>query len=226
MKQPRILVVDDEQDLCEILRFNLEMAGYEVVVAYSAEEALGKMEHIDMLLLDVMMPGMSGFELAGQLKQSERTASIPIIFLTAKDTEEDMLRGFEMGADDYVAKPFSIREVLARVKAVLGRSATNGDIIRFRNLCMDVQARRVVVDGQEVALTKTEFSILHLLLTHQGRVFTRNQLIERVWPTDVVVTERTVDVNLTRLRKKIGEYAACISNKTGFGYYFQAYEET
>jgi DNA-binding response OmpR family regulator len=226
MKQPRILVVDDEQDLCEILRFNLEMAGYEVVVAYSAEEALGMMEHIDMLLLDVMMPGMSGFELAGQLKRSERTASIPIIFLTAKDTEEDMLRGFEMGADDYVAKPFSIREVLARVKAVLGRSATNGDIIRFRNLCMDVQARRVVVDGQEVALTKTEFSILHLLLTHQGRVFTRNQLIERVWPTDVVVTERTVDVNLTRLRKKIGEYAACISNKTGFGYYFQAYEET
>jgi DNA-binding response OmpR family regulator len=226
MKQPRILVVDDEQDLCEILCFNLEMAGYEVVVAYSAEEALGMMEHIDMLLLDVMMPGMSGFELAGQLKRSERTASIPIIFLTAKDTEEDMLRGFEMGADDYVAKPFSIREVLARVKAVLGRSATNGDIIRFRNLCMDVQARRVVVDGQEVALTKTEFSILHLLLTHQGRVFTRNQLIERVWPTDVVVTERTVDVNLTRLRKKIGEYAACISNKTGFGYYFQAYEET
>ena len=221
MKQ-RILVVDDEHDLCEILRFNLETAGYEVVVAYSAEEVqVHDVTRFQLILLDVMMPGISGFELARQLKSSERTAGIPIIFLTAKDTEEDTLHGFELGADDYVAKPFSLREVLARVKVVLGRSISHANEIRFHNLYMDVQSRRVTLNGQDVDLTKTEFSILRLLLTHQGQIFTRSERIEQVWPADVVVSERTVDVNLTRLRKKIGEYASCICNKTGFGYYFE-----
>ena len=221
MKQ-RILVVDDEHDLCEILRFNLETAGYEVVVAYSAEEVQAHdVTRFQLILLDVMMPGISGFELARQLKSSKRTAGIPIIFLTAKDTEEDTLHGFELGADDYVAKPFSLREVLARVKVVLGRSTSHTNEIHFHNLYMDVQSRRVTLNGQDVDLTKTEFSILHLLLTHQGHIFTRSELIEQVWPADVVVSERTVDVNLTRLRKKIGEYASCICNKTGFGYYFE-----
>ncbi len=221
MNQPRILVVDDEQDLCEILRFNLETAGYEVVVAYSAEEALSKIGYFDLLLLDVMMPGMSGFELAKRLKDDSRTASIPIIFLTAKDAEEDTLLGFQVGADDYVTKPFSVREVLARVKVVLGRKSQQNHELIYGKLRIDLTSKSLTIDGQPVALTKTEFELLHLLLQHRGKVFSRKEILDKVWPSDVIVTERTADVNLARLRKKLGEYAACISNKPGFGYYFQ-----
>ena len=221
MEHKRILIVDDEQDLCEIIQFNLLAAGYEADVAYSAEEALLKdLQTFDLLLLDVMMPGLSGFELAERLKASEQTAQIPLIFLTAKDTEDDTLTGFGLGADDYVAKPFSVREVVARVGAVLKRNAPTTKMLRHQGLTVDLTTKSVAIDGMEVALTRTEFDLLALLLSHQGQVYSRQQLLESVWPDDVIVTDRTVDVNITRLRKKLGAYAACIVTRPGFGYCF------
>ena len=194
-----ILIVDDERDLCEILRFNIAAEGFTADVAYSAEEALQRLGHgrYDLILLDVMMEGMSGFELARQLN-----GVVPVIFITAKDSEEDVLEGFSLGADDYVVKPFSVREVIARVKAVLLRSAAR-------------------VDGEVISLTKTEYELLRLFLTHQGQVFSRQELLSKVWPNDVIVTDRTVDVNITRLRKKLGSYAANIVTRQGYGYCFQ-----
>ena len=221
----KILVVDDEQDLCEILKFNLETEGYVVETANSAEEALEKdVAGFNLLLLDVMMGGMSGFDLARRLKTEEKTAHIPIIFLTAKDTEQDMLHGFGLGADDYIAKPFRIMEVLARVKAVLNRSTHSTQVspetLRYDHLVLNLNTKTVSVDGEEVAFTKTEFELLRLLLEHKGRVFSRQELIDHVWPSDVMVLDRTVDVNITRMRKKIGRYAPCISTRLGYGYYF------
>ena len=225
MEKKRLLVVDDEQDLCDILLFNLTSAGFQAEAAFSAEEAIGKgIEQYDLLLLDVMMPGMSGFELAERLKTDERTARIPIIFLTAKDTEDDTLQGFGLGADDYVTKPFSVREVVARVKAVLGRSQGDRHALTFEGLSLDTVSKTVRVDGAEVSLTRTEFDLLRLLLSHRGEVFSRQQLLEQVWPSDVIVTDRTVDVNITRLRKKIGQYASCIVARQGFGYCFENIE--
>lgn len=224
----RILVVDDEQDLCEILKFNLETEGYQVETANSAEEALQhNLPSFDLLLLDVMMGGMSGFALAKKLKTEEATAGIPIIFLTAKDTENDTVTGFNLGADDYISKPFSLREVMVRVRAVLRRtSEQHGEpqhsVISYQGLVMDLDKKTVTIDGNEVAFTKTEFELLHLLLSERGRVFSREQLIERVWPKDVLVLDRTVDVNITRLRKKVGRFAKCIVTRLGFGYYFDA----
>ncbi|MDY4705320.1 MAG: response regulator transcription factor [Prevotella sp.] len=224
----RILVVDDEQDLCEILKFNLETEGYLVETANSAEEALQhNLPSFDLLLLDVMMGGMSGFALAKKLKAEEATADIPIIFLTAKDTENDTVTGFNLGADDYISKPFSLREVMVRVRAVLRRtSEQHGEpqhsVISYQGLVMDLDKKTVTIDGNEVAFTKTEFELLHLLLSERGRVFSREQLIERVWPKDVLVLDRTVDVNITRLRKKVGRFAKCIVTRLGFGYYFDA----
>ena len=217
----RILIVDDERDLCAILDFNLRSEGYDTVVAHSAEEALQRIdnEHFHLLLLDVMMEGMSGFEMARHLHHS-----IPIIFLTAKDTEEDMLEGFQLGADDYIAKPFSIKEVLARVKAVLGRTSsteTPSETLCYEGLCIYLHRKVVTVDGEEISVTRTEFELLVLLLQEQGHVFSRQQLIERVWPKDVIVTDRTVDVNITRLRKKIGHYANHIVTRQGYGYCFE-----
>ena len=226
MEQKRILVVDDEQDLCEILLYNLTAAGYQAEVVYSAEMAIEKgVAQYDLLLLDVMMPGMSGFELARQLKDNEATASIPIIFLTAKGTEEDMLQGFGLGADDYVKKPFSVREVMARVKAVLCRSeaaeADKPKTLQYEGLVIDLSHKSVKVDGEAVALTKTEFELLVLLLSHRGKVFSRQEILDSVWPQDVIVTDRTVDVNVTRMRKKIGRYANLIVSRQGFGYVFE-----
>ena len=224
----RILVVDDEQDLCEILKFNLETEGYQVETANSAEEALQhNLPSFDLLLLDVMMGGMSGFALAKKRKTEEATADIPIIFLTAKDTENDTVTGFNLGADDYISKPFSLREVMVRVRAVLRRtSEQHGEpqhsVISYQGLVMDLDKKTVTIDGNEVAFTKTEFELLHLLLSERGRVFSREQLIERVWPKDVLVLDRTVDVNITRLRKKVGRFAKCIVTRLGFGYYFDA----
>ena len=227
MEQRRILVVDDERDLCDILLFNLHAAGYQAEAAFSAEEALGLMQNrYDLLLLDVMMPGMSGFELARRLKEDEHTSHIPIIFLTAKDTEDDTLQGFSLGADDYVTKPFSVREVMARVKAVLNRSIApdtslkEGDL-RFEGLAINAANKTACIDGEPIALTRTEYDLLHLLLSHRGRVFSRQQLLDSVWPQDVIVTERTVDVNITRLRKKLDRYAACLVSRTGYGYTFE-----
>ena len=226
MKPKRILVVDDEQDLCEILQFNLNVAGYGTDVAFSAEEAIGKgIEQYDLLLLDVMMPGLSGFELAQRLKTDEKTAHIPIIFITAKDAEDDTLQGFGLGADDYVTKPFSVREVVARVNAVLRRRPTPSPSPRegrmtCDGLVVDTISKTVTIDDARVELTRTEFDLLALLLDHRGQVFSRQELLDRVWPDDVIVTERTVDVNITRLRKKLSSYASCILTRQGFGYYF------
>lgn len=224
-KTYKILVVDDEQNLCEILAYNLRNDGYEVTEANSAEEALElPLAAFDLMLLDVMMGGMSGFDLARRLKTEEKTAHIPIIFLTAKDTEQDMLHGFGLGADDYIAKPFRIMEVLARVKAVLNRSTHSTQVspetLRYDHLVLNINTKTVSVDGEEVAFTKTEFELLRLLLEHKGRVFSRQELIDHVWPSDVMVLDRTVDVNITRMRKKIGRYAPCISTRLGYGYYF------
>lgn len=228
-KNYNILVVDDEQDLCEILKFNLETEGYQVETANSAEEALEKdLPSFHLLLLDVMMGGMSGFQMAKQLKAETTTAQIPIIFLTAKDTENDTLTGFNLGADDYISKPFSIREVLVRIRAVLRRTAEqNGTsvqptVINYQGLQLNLDKKSVSIDGEDIPFTKTEFELLRLFLEEQGRVFSRQELIDRIWPKDVLVLDRTVDVNITRMRKKIGRFAKCIVTRLGFGYYFDA----
>lgn len=229
MKQnARILVVDDEQDLLEILKFNLETEGYEVMTATSAEDALQlDIASFDLLLLDVMMGGMSGFAMARQLKDNPATAPVPIIFLTARDTENDTVTGFNLGADDYISKPFSLREVMVRVRAVLRRTAKeNGEeevkTLSYQGIVMNLDRKTVSVDGEDIPFTKTEFELLHLLLDERGRVFSRQELIERIWPKDVLVLDRTVDVNITRLRKKIGRFAKCIVTRLGFGYYFDS----
>ena len=226
MEQKRILVVDDERDMCDILLFNLHAAGYHAAVAYSAEEALRlNVAEFDLLLLDVMMPGMSGFELAKRLKEDEQTRHIPIIFLTAKDAEDDTLQGFSLGADDYVTKPFSVREMMARVKAVLNRSLSQllqkEEILEYKGITVNYVKKSVCIDGSPISLTRTEYELLYLLLRHRGRVFSRQQLLDGGWPRDVIVTERTVDVNIARLRKKLERYAACITSRTGFGYSFE-----
>ena len=225
----KILVVDDEQDLCEILKFNLETEGYVVETANSAEEALEKdVADFNLLLLDVMMGGMSGFQMAKQLKANPMIANIPIIFLTARDTENDTVTGFNLGADDYISKPFSIREVLVRIRAVLRRTAemngkaTEPTTISYQGLVLNLDKKTVSIDGENVPFTKTEFELLRLLLEEKGRVFSRQELIDRVWPKDVLVLDRTVDVNITRMRKKIGPFAKCIVTRLGFGYYFDA----
>ena len=235
MEQKRILVVDDEQDLCEILLYNLKAAGFQAEAAYSGEMAWEKIVNrkssnskcFDLLILDVMMPGISGFELAERLKADERTSRVPIIFLTAKDAEDDTLRGFGLGADDYVTKPFSVREVVARVKAVMNRSLPQplqkeGGQVSYEGLTLDLGRKMTTVDGESVSLTKTEFELLGLLLKHRGQVFSRQQIFDAVWPEDVVVNDRTVDVNITRMRKKIGRYGSFIVSRQGFGYCFES----
>ena len=225
----KILVVDDEQDLCEILKFNLETEGYTVDTANSAEEALETdIDQYNLLLLDVMMGEMSGFALAKKLKSESGTSMIPVIFLTARDTENDMITGFNIGADDYISKPFSIREVMLRVRAVLRRTKAVGqnedcnEGISYQGLVLDLSKKTVNIDGENIPFTKTEFELLHTLLAERGRVFSRQELINRVWPSDVLVLDRTVDVNITRMRKKIGRFSKCIVTRQRFGYYFNA----
>ncbi len=227
-KAPHILVVDDEEDLCEILKFNLETEGYQVDTAFSGEEALTlDLENYDLLLLDVMMGEISGFKLASLLKKEEKTAHLPIIFLTAKDTENDMLTGFNLGADDYISKPFSIRQVQARVKAVLRRSleakknGTKGNILQYKTLVLDTERIKASIQGEVIPLTKKEFEILKLLLENINHVFSREEILSRVWKDEVYVLDRTIDVNITRLRKKIGEYGKNIVTRLGFGYCFE-----
>ncbi len=226
MNNVRILVVDDEEDLCEILKFNLENEGYVVDTANSAEEVLTlDLSGYSLLLLDVMMGEMSGFKLAGVLKAREETASLPIIFITARDTENDTVTGFNLGADDYISKPFSLREVSARVKAVLrrtsGRQETGEEHLTYKSLTLDARQKKVTIAGSEVALTKKEFEILKLLLKHPNKVFSREDMLTHVWTDEVYVLDRTVDVNITRLRKKIGEYGKCIVTRLGYGYCFE-----
>ena len=216
----RILVVDDEEDICAILKFNLSKEGYEVVTANSAEEALTlDIASLNLLLLDVMMGGMSGFELTGKLKTDPKTAGVPVIFITARDTEDDAVEGLDLGADDYISKPFSIREVVSRVKAVLRRTAAIPDA--STGIFIDDEKKVVTVDGAAVALTRIEYEIFRLLFTNKGKVFPREDILSKVWPDDVIVTDRTVDVNITRLRKKIGEYGNRIVSRHGFGYLYE-----
>ena len=227
MNEYRILVVDDEEDLCEILKFNLENEGYGVDTANSAEEAL-KMDlsQYHLLLLDVMMGEISGFRMANMLKKDKDTAHIPIIFITAKDTENDTITGFNLGADDYISKPFSIREVMVRVKAVLRRTATplpvkEEEVLEYKGLTLNILQKKVSIDGTEVPLTKKEFEILMLFLQNKGRVFSREDILAKVWNDEVYVLDRTIDVNITRLRKKIGEYGKRIVTRLGYGYCFE-----
>lgn len=224
-RNKRILIVDDEEDLCEILQYNLGNAGYMTEVVHSAEDAL-KLPLIsyDLILLDVMMGPMSGFRLADKVRK-EMAVNVPIIFLTAKDTENDILTGFSLGADDYIAKPFSINELTARVKAVLKRAksdrAKQASMIKFGDIELDTARKRLIVDNEKIELTKKEFEILKLLLENQTRVFSRDEILNSIWGKDIIVTERTVDVNITRLRTKLGKHGQNLKNKTGYGYYFE-----
>lgn len=226
MAKHKILIVDDEESLCEILQFNLEVEGYEADVAYSAELALEMHpERYSLILLDVMMGEMSGFKMARILKSNPETARVPVIFCTARDTEDDTVAGLNLGADDYIAKPFSIREVLARVRSVLRRTAspqTESEVIGYEGLEMDLRRKSCTVDGEEVSLTKKEFEILSLMLSHRGMIFSREEILHRVWSDEVVVLDRTIDVNITRLRRKIGRYGEHIVTRLGYGYGFEA----
>jgi DNA-binding response OmpR family regulator len=225
LKDKRILIVDDEEDLCEILQYNLNNEGYKTDIAHSAEEALKKpLQNYDLLMLDVMMGMMSGFKLADKLRK-EMDINIPVIFLTAKDSENDMLTGFSLGADDYITKPFSVNELTARVKAVLKRSNTprnkNQGIVKLGQIELDTIRKRLIINDEKIELTKKEFEILKLLLENQGKVFSREDILTRIWGGDVIVTERTVDVNITRLRTKLGIFGQNLKNKTGYGYFFE-----
>ena len=226
MNEYRILVVDDEEDLCEILKFNLENENYIVDVAYSAEEALAMdLSVYNLILLDVMMGEISGFKMANIMKKNKETASIPIIFVTAKDTENDVCTGLNIGADDYISKPYSIREVILRIKAVLRRASTpsaavaSGKLV-FETLVMDLDSKKVEIDGEVIPLTKKECEILFTWLKGKGKVFSREDILARVWKDEVYVLDRTVDVNITRLRKKIGRYGKHITTRMGYGYCF------
>ncbi|HNW57499.1 MAG TPA: response regulator transcription factor, partial [Bacteroidales bacterium] len=213
------------EDLCEILQYNLSNEGYKTDVAHSAEDALKMPLHTyDLLILDVMMGPMSGFKLADKLRK-ELDNTVPVIFLTAKDTENDLLTGFSLGADDYITKPFSINELTARVKAVLKRTnpgkSKNQSIIRFGDIELDTTRKRLIINNEKIELTKKEYEILRLLLENQSKVFSRDDILMRVWGDDVIVTDRTVDVNITRLRNKLGNFGQNLRNKTGYGYFFE-----
>jgi DNA-binding response OmpR family regulator len=228
----KILVVDDEVDICEILQYNLENEGYEVVTANSAEEALQlPIQEFGLILLDVMMGEMSGFQMARQLKNNPATTLIPIIFITAIEGEDNLVKGLNIGADDYIAKPLSIKEVKARVKAVLRRSMqtrtqqamapSDDNKISYEGITLDLNAKTATLDGQELVFTKLEFELLSFFLQHPDRVFSREDLLKHCWPKDVLVLDRTVDVNITRLRKKIGRYGKHIKTRVGYGYCFE-----
>jgi len=220
----KILVVDDDHDICEILSFNLKHEGYEVDTVHSAEEALKKLSpDYCLILLDVMMGGMSGYQMAEKLRKEGN--NINIIFLTAKDSENDMLTGFSVGADDYISKPFSLKEVSARVKAVLKRNAESANSIEQKLLVIDdleinFQSKEVKIGEESIPLTKTEFEILSLLAQNPTRVYSRQNIISQVWKDTIYITERTVDVHITRLRKKLGAKGSLISSRAGFGYKF------
>ena len=223
----KILVVDDEMDICEILKFNLENNGYIVDTANSGGEALAlPLGTYDLFLLDVMMDDMSGFTLATHIRKVQGCASTSIIFITAKTGENDVLTGFNLGADDYIYKPFRISEVLVRVKAVLRRNMVTQpeviavDCISFGELVLNPETKRTYISGVDVSLTKKEFEVLYMLMRKPGRVYSREEILARVWPDDVNVLERSIDVNMARLRKKLGVYANNVVSRSGYGYCF------
>lgn len=222
MEKQKILVVDDEANICEILFYTLTNDGYEVVCAHSAEDAFEKLtSEYSLILLDVMMGGMSGYKMAEILRNNGN--QIPIIFLTAKNTENDMLTGFSVGGDDYISKPFSLKEVSARVKAMLKRQKAEIKPISkfsYKDFSIDFDTKEVIVGQETVLLTKTEFELLYFLVKHQERIFSREEIIDHIWKKTPYITERTVDVHITRLRKKLGNYSSLISNRSGYGYRF------
>ena len=231
MAMERILIVDDEETLCEVLKLNLENEGYDVDVAFSAEQALGyNIKEYSLILLDIMMGEISGIKMAKILKNDVATADIPIIFCTARDTEDDMVMGLNLGADDYIMKPYTIRNVVARVKSVLRRTAGHKgqntqlekpQIIEVEGLKIDLAFKRCTVDGIEVKLARKEFELLVYLISHRGKMLSREQILSNVWSDEVVVLDRTIDVNITRLRSKIGAYGSYIVTRSGFGYGFR-----
>ena len=231
MNKERILVIDDEESLCEILKFNLEKEGYSVEIAYSAEEALAmELKELDLIILDVMMGELSGFGLARILRKRPETATLPIIFCSALDGEEDKIKGLDIGADDYISKPFSVAEVMARVRSVLRRTkrttpsssqTAEEGVITFEGLVVNTLKKSCMVDNNDVMLTRKEFDILVYLLTNRGQILSREQIMKRVWSEEVVVLDRTIDVNITRMRKKLGKYGNHIITRTGYGYGFE-----
>ena len=226
----KILVVDDELDICEILQYNLETEGYEVDTVNSAEEALAlNLTEYALILLDVMMDKMSGFQMAHKMKENPATAQIPIIFITALDGENHMVKGLNIGADDYIVKPLSMKTVKARVNAVLRRVYPHGmrdgmsetDTVCYEGIVLDLKAKTVSLDHQDLPCTKLEFELLSFLLQHAGTVYSREDLLKYCWPLDTRVLDRTVDVNITRLRKKLGPYGKQIKTRVGYGYCFE-----
>ncbi len=229
MANKKILVVDDEETLCEVLKLNLKNEGYEVDIATSAEQALTyDIRQYSLILLDIMMGEISGVQMAKILKAQPATASIPIIFCTARDSEDDMINGLELGADDYIVKPYTIRNVIARVRSVLRRTTRQQDdvetesenVLQMDGLLLDMDLKLCYVDGKLVKLTKTEFELLAFLMANRGKIFSRDEIVGRVWE-DVIVLDRTIDVNITRLRSKIGKYGSYIITRLGFGYGFK-----
>lgn len=230
MATERILIVDDEDTLCEVLKINLENEGYDVDIALSAEQALTyNLESYSLILLDVMMGEISGIKMAKILKADVKTANIPIIFCTARDSEDDMIMGLNLGADDYIMKPYTVRNVIARVKSVLRRTSSHKEstpnakpnILTVEGLHLDLEFKRCIVDGAEVKLTRKEFEVLAYLISHRGTICSREQILNRIWNDEVIVLDRTIDVNITRLRSKIGRYGAYIVTRFGFGYGFR-----
>ena len=226
----RILIVDDEETLCEVLKLNLENEGYDVDTAFSAEQALAyDLRSYSLVLLDIMMGEISGIKMARMMKADIATADIPIIFCTARDSEDDMVMGLNLGADDYIVKPYTVRNVVARIKSVLRRTsghkvpqaAARTNSLVVEGLHLDMEFKRCMVDGIEVKLTRKEFELLAYLISHRGRVCSREQILSRVWSDEVVVLDRTIDVNITRVRQKIGPYGAYIVTKSGYGYGFR-----
>ena len=230
MATERILIVDDEETLCEVLKLNLENEGYDVDIAFSAEQALTyDLKSYSLILLDIMMGEISGIKLAKMLRADVVTSEIPIIFCTARDSEDDMVMGLNIGADDYITKPYTIRNVIARVKSVLRRTAHHKNhmpterpnVLNVDGLCLDLEFKRCTIDGEEVKLTRKEYELLVYLISHRGKICSREQILARVWSDEVVVLDRTIDVNITRLRSKIGAYGSYIVTRSGFGYGFQ-----
>ena len=227
----RILIVDDEETLCEVLKLNLENEGYDVDIAFSAEQALTlDLKSYSLILLDIMMGEISGIKMAKMMKADVTTAGVPIIFCTARDTEDDMVMGLNLGADDYIVKPYTVRNVIARVKSVLRRTAghkggapaaEHSNTLQVEGLLLDLEFKRCIVDGLEVKLARKEFELLAYLISHRGKICSREQILNRVWSDEVVVLDRTIDVNITRLRSKIGAYGSYIVTRSGFGYGFR-----
>lgn len=228
MTKAKILVVDDEETLCEGLGFNLEAEGYVVTTAFSAEEALThNLADFDLVLLDIMMGEISGINLARIMKSNPATASVPIIFCTAKDSEDDMITGLDLGADDYITKPYSLKAVLARIRTVLRRTSPNrslpekgSDLVSYKGLVISEANRTCYIDGVEVKMPRKEFEILLKLISNPGQIYSRSELLHDIWPEEVIVLDRVVDVNITRIRQKIGPYAKNIVTRSGYGYGF------